>query len=527
MSLPHLLLRRGRGMAGLLSILATLTHAGAAEPPGPGRPPALVVQDLLGSDWKARKLAREEALRMGARVLPRLIETRAAQPLRHDRRQPLDEVLQAVVPALAAEVVRPLGEGAERVAADGALGGILGACDRERPDDVFTPLRPDELTDEGSTDAIEPVEWSSRRERARRARGALLACGPAVTGALLRVPPVREASELRALWLVVERLWAEERRQALAAGDDPAREAFLSRYQGLLDLCAPLLQLGLRDPEAGVRGLYQTLRDRALAETLPALDAPEPEVRSAAEEALMRLGPLARPALLRLAHGDQEQLLRRGEQPASVQVREAAGRLAHRIRLGVSAELVRRLGDDLSGYDALPFRERRARLIELERLGGKEAVPALRALLDEEPSDELRTLCAVALFRLGDPTGPAWLALHGAQAEVVRLSRRELAAIFMDQGLRYLTLSRFERAEHEFQRVLELEPQNETAWYNLACTYSRWGKIDQAIEHLRRAVEHGFDDTSHMEKDSDLDPLRQDPRFREIIAGIQARRSGQ
>lgn len=524
MSLTHLQLRRRPGVAGLavvVAILAPLRTSApvrAAEPHGPARAPALIVQDLLGPDWKARKLAREEALSQGARVLPRLLEARAAQPLRHDRREALDDVLRGIVPALAGEVLRPLGEGAERVAADAALGGVLGACDRERPDEVFTRLSVDELGNEGSADAIEPVDWVGRRDRARRARGALLVCGPAVTGALVKVPPVREVGQLQALWLVVERIWQVERAEALAATTPAARDAFLARYQGILDLCGPILQLGLRDPEAQVRGLYQTLRDQALATTLPALDAAEPQVRAAAEAALQRLGALVRPSLLRLA---------RGEEPASPQVREVAARLAHRIRLGVSDELVRRLGDDLSGYDELDFRARRARLLELERLGGQESVPVLRALLDEEASDELRSLAAVALFRLGDPAGPAWLALHGGQADVVRISRRELAAIFMDQGLRYLQLGRFERAEHEFQRALELEPQNETTWYNLACTYARWGKLDQAIDHLRQAVEHGFDDVTHMEKDSDLDSLRQDPRFREIIAGLQARRSGQ
>jgi tetratricopeptide (TPR) repeat protein len=163
---------------------------------------------------------------------------------------------------------------------------------------------------------------------------------------------------------------------------------------------------------------------------------------------------------------------------------------------------------------------------ELERLGGAHAIPALRALLREEASDEVRAVAAIGLFRQGDPTGAEWLALHGGGIPLVRLSKRDLSAIFMDQGLRYLTLSRFERAEAEFKQVLELEPKNEIAWYNLACTYSRWGKLDLAFEHLQAAIECGFDDVSHMEKDPDLAPMRGDPRYRALIDGIQARRGG-
>lgn len=511
----------GRTEGSVLVALALLTLGDArATDPAPLRAPPFVVQDLLSGDWKARKAAREEARRLGARVLPRVIEARAAAPLQHDRREPLDEVLGAVVESLAQEVLRPLADAPERFAADGALGGVLGACDRGRPDDLFAPPEGDEPGDEGSIDAPEPTEWAVRRQRARRARGALLRLGPAVTGWLIQVPPVRDAAELRSLGLVVRRIHEEERALALAATDEPAREAFRARYRGVLDLAWPVLQLGLADPEAAVRARYQELRDQALAESLPALAAEDAQVRRAAEDQLFRLGPLAAPALGRIARGEDRA-------NSSAHARDAAERLARRIRFGLSRELVRRLGDDLAGWDALPFRQRRERVLELERLGGGEAVPALRALLREEPSDEVRFTAAVALYRLGDPAGGEWLALHGADAPLVRISRRELAAIHMDQGLRNLGLGRFEQAEREFKQVLELEPQNETAWYNLACTYARWGRIDPALEHLKRAVEHGFDDATHMEKDPDLDPLRQDPRFREIMAGLQARRSGQ
>lgn len=536
MSVSHLRqfrpLRAGRSVALLLGLAL---GAGAAD--GPLRAPALVVEDLLGADWKARQAAKAEALRLGARVLPRLIEARAAMPAAQEPREALDEVLRAVVQALAAEVVRPLADPAERAAADTALGGPLAAWDRERPDEAVTELGVGDLRDEGSLDAAEPLEWSARRSRARRARGALLLCGPAASGPLLQAPPVRERPELLALAQVANRLWARERGLALQAKDPPARAAFLARYRGLLDLCAPVLGAGLADPDPLVRGLYQSLRDQALSEALPALDASDPQARRWAEEQLFRLGPLARPALQRLAEQAAPTPPGEGSSAgggrsralavASPQARDAAARLAHRIRYAISPELVRRLGDDLPGYAGLPFRVRRERLLELERLGGAEAVPTLRALLDEEASDELRTLAAVALFRLGDPWGPEWLSRHGASVDVVRLSRRELAAIFMDQGLRNLGLGRYERAEHELKAVLELEPQNETAWYNLACTYARWGKLDQAIEHLRRAVELGFDDAGHMEQDPDLESLRQDPRYRELIARLRARGSGE
>ena len=136
-------------------------------------------------------------------------------------------------------------------------------------------------------------------------------------------------------------------------------------------------------------------------------------------------------------------------------------------------------------------------------------------------------MAAIGLFRQRDPVGAEWLALNRHGLPLGRLSPRELAGIFMRQGIQYLELGRLERAEREFEQVLELEPDNEVAHYNLACTYSRWGKVDPAIEHLQKAVELGFDDVSHMESDTDLDGIRHDPRYKAIIAGIEAARSRQ
>jgi tetratricopeptide (TPR) repeat protein len=484
----------------------------------PLRPPVLVVDDLLGADWKAARAAQDELRRIGARAIPPLLRARAAAPARRSTRARIDEALRGIVEQLAAEVGAPLDDPAIRVAADAALGGLAGACDRDRPDLSVPPVKVEELGDAGSIAAPPERDWLGKRARARQARGALVALGPGVCGPLLAVPPVRPPEHSAVLVFVVQRLYVAERARLLAA-DAAGREAFRAGYRGLADLAAPLVAAGVRDEDATVRATYQAIRDEALSAGLAALDDPDPDLRGGAEDALLALEGLARPALERIARGDDP--ARQG-----VQVKDDAARLARWIRYGLDQELVRRLGDDLADYEALDYRARRARVFELERLGGAQAIPALRALLHEEPSDELRAMAALALFRQGDSTGAEWLAVHGAGIPLIKMSKRDLSAIYMDQGLRYLTLGKFERAEHEFKEVLALEPNNEVAWYNLACTYSRWGKLDLAFEHLRKAVEFGFDDASHMDDDKDLDPLRGDPRYKEIIDGIRAKRGG-
>jgi mannose-6-phosphate isomerase-like protein (cupin superfamily) len=54
--------------------------------------------------------------------------------------------------------------------------------------------------------------------------------------------------------------------------------------------------------------------------------------------------------------------------------------------------------------------------------------------------------------------------------------------------------------------------------YNLACCEALSGRRDQALEHLRRAVELDPQIARHARSDSDLESIRDDPRFAAVIA---------
>ena len=73
------------------------------------------------------------------------------------------------------------------------------------------------------------------------------------------------------------------------------------------------------------------------------------------------------------------------------------------------------------------------------------------------------------------------------------------------------------------QRAIKLAPNETMVLYNVACAYSLAGKIDEALDSLQRAVEGGFRHKSHIETDSELDPIREHPRYREILARMGER----
>ncbi|MCM8792177.1 MAG: hypothetical protein NC826_03400 [Candidatus Omnitrophica bacterium] len=67
------------------------------------------------------------------------------------------------------------------------------------------------------------------------------------------------------------------------------------------------------------------------------------------------------------------------------------------------------------------------------------------------------------------------------------------------------------------KRLVRLRPQDEIVYYNLACDYSLLKNIDASLKALRKALKLGFRDFRLIEKDSDLDYVRQDKRFEALI----------
>jgi Tetratricopeptide repeat/AraC-like ligand binding domain len=111
--------------------------------------------------------------------------------------------------------------------------------------------------------------------------------------------------------------------------------------------------------------------------------------------------------------------------------------------------------------------------------------------------------------------GTTVLALGGKPGEAFQVSPWEyyFAAIpaFRDQD--------YARGIAIVQEGLEHYPDNANVLYTLACFESLAGDSDSAIEHLRQATAQDPAVTDWAREDSDLDPIRDDPRFESAVAG--------
>lgn len=67
------------------------------------------------------------------------------------------------------------------------------------------------------------------------------------------------------------------------------------------------------------------------------------------------------------------------------------------------------------------------------------------------------------------------------------------------------------------REVVEANPQYGAPLYNLACCESLAGRTDDAIEHLRAALAMSERMRDYARGDSDFDPIRDDPRFVELV----------
>lgn len=56
------------------------------------------------------------------------------------------------------------------------------------------------------------------------------------------------------------------------------------------------------------------------------------------------------------------------------------------------------------------------------------------------------------------------------------------------------------------------------AYYNMGCIEARRSRATEALEHLAKAFENGFGDLAWIARDRDLDPVRDDPRFKKLLS---------
>ena len=79
-----------------------------------------------------------------------------------------------------------------------------------------------------------------------------------------------------------------------------------------------------------------------------------------------------------------------------------------------------------------------------------------------------------------------------------------------------------EEALEWVQEVLSNEITDSLTLYNAACFYSMAGDIEKSLDTLSRGIDAGDRDADWWRQDGDLDNVRNDPRFDELLQRMEA-----
>jgi tetratricopeptide (TPR) repeat protein len=99
----------------------------------------------------------------------------------------------------------------------------------------------------------------------------------------------------------------------------------------------------------------------------------------------------------------------------------------------------------------------------------------------------------------------------------------EFVDVLRVQGNNLTLKGRYAEGLQIDKRLVALRPNDPLAHYNLACSYALLKRADQSIKTLQRAVELGYRDFRYMREDRDLDSIRHDPRFRQLVREFENR----
>ena len=81
-----------------------------------------------------------------------------------------------------------------------------------------------------------------------------------------------------------------------------------------------------------------------------------------------------------------------------------------------------------------------------------------------------------------------------------------------------LRLGRIDEAKAWMQKIIDKHPEDSGVYYDAACLYSLMGDVDSSLGYLETSLKKGYQELHHIETDDDLDNIRDDARYKELIS---------
>jgi len=107
-----------------------------------------------------------------------------------------------------------------------------------------------------------------------------------------------------------------------------------------------------------------------------------------------------------------------------------------------------------------------------------------------------------------------------AMLEQKRLKEPDNPKLLEKLAVIYSSRGENAKALEALYKLIELQPGNPDGYYNIACVYAKQGKVDESLEWLHKAISRGFKDWNLLQKDKDLDNLRNTRSYKDLIEKI-------
>jgi len=102
--------------------------------------------------------------------------------------------------------------------------------------------------------------------------------------------------------------------------------------------------------------------------------------------------------------------------------------------------------------------------------------------------------------------------------KAVQIKEIDISGIEYNQKAEeYLLSGNYPKAVEFYSKAVTCFPDSSGIWYNYACALSRNNNIDEALNAIKKAIEFGYTNLDWIKKDPDLENLRKDERFKEIV----------
>jgi len=104
--------------------------------------------------------------------------------------------------------------------------------------------------------------------------------------------------------------------------------------------------------------------------------------------------------------------------------------------------------------------------------------------------------------------------------EVVRkhldMNPDDTRALYLGAGA-LIKADESEEALQWVEKALTIDPNETAVLYNATCIYSTLGEVEVALDYFEKAIDSGYASQEWIDNDSDLDQIRDHPRFQKIL----------